>query len=503
MRVAAELGLIVGGALGNAIDRVAFGRVTDFVVWKLGTHEWDTFNVADAALVVGIIGLFFDGGRPSAAAGARPTRAALMRPVLFAFHAPLLGEVSFPAYFTLLTIGFGLAMILTVRESRRLGMDRERVLDTNLWMVVWGIIGARVLHLIADGHFHDYVNLCTNPKQVPAIDARHPYCTTAAQCGYDYLCDAATHKCYPPQDCFAAVKVWRGGLAYYGGFIFAVAFAYYYVRKYKLGWWRTADLAAPGIMLGLVCGRLGCFLNGCCYGKPTDARSLGVGLPAATRRAARRSTRRSSTSRSPASSSSSLLYYVVRPRRRAFGDVFAGCSSSTASAARSARSGATTTAASSSASSRRRRSSRSRSSPAASLLLVDARGREARHDLGVAPRPLQPPRLRLARLRAAHLRRRHRRRLPRRHLRRHAHRRAHRRGSRQGPRPLLLAPGLVAGRLAPASSSSPTSPTTCACAARAATACVALRVWEGGLVFYGGFFAALVVAVVYTRAPRT
>ena len=67
LRVAAELGLIVGGALGNAIDRVAFGRVTDFVVWKLGTHEWDTFNVADAALVVGIIGLFLDAGsRPRA-----------------------------------------------------------------------------------------------------------------------------------------------------------------------------------------------------------------------------------------------------------------------------------------------------------------------------------------------------------------------------------------------------------------------------------------------------
>jgi signal peptidase II len=63
-RVAAELGLIVGGAIGNAIDRVAFGRVTDFVVWKIGTHEWDTFNVADAALVVGIIGLLIDAGAP-------------------------------------------------------------------------------------------------------------------------------------------------------------------------------------------------------------------------------------------------------------------------------------------------------------------------------------------------------------------------------------------------------------------------------------------------------
>ena len=63
LRVAVELGLVVGGALGNAIDRVAYGHVTDFVVWKLGHHEWDTFNVADAALVVGIIGLVIDAGR--------------------------------------------------------------------------------------------------------------------------------------------------------------------------------------------------------------------------------------------------------------------------------------------------------------------------------------------------------------------------------------------------------------------------------------------------------
>ena len=242
-----------------------------------------------------------------------------MRPVLFAFHAPLVGEISFPAYFTLLTIGFGLAMVLTVRESKRLGMDHERILDTNLWMVVWGIIGARVLHLIADGHFHDYVNLCRDPMKVPAIDALTAYCTTAAQCGYDYLCNAATHKCYPPRDCFAAVKVWRGGLAYYGGFIFAVVFAWYYVKKYKLGWWRTADLAAPGIMLGLVCGRLGCFLNGCCYGKPTSS-FVGVVFP-----------QRPGVAVHPTQLYESagcflvfvILYFVVRPRRRAFGDVFA------------------------------------------------------------------------------------------------------------------------------------------------------------------------------------
>jgi signal peptidase II len=59
-RVGAELGLLVGGALGNAIDRAWFGHVTDFVVWKAGGFEWHTFNVADAALVVGVVGLLFD-----------------------------------------------------------------------------------------------------------------------------------------------------------------------------------------------------------------------------------------------------------------------------------------------------------------------------------------------------------------------------------------------------------------------------------------------------------
>lgn len=55
------LGLVVGGALGNAIDRLLYGRVTDFIVWKIGRHEWDTFNVADAVLVAGIGLLLIDG----------------------------------------------------------------------------------------------------------------------------------------------------------------------------------------------------------------------------------------------------------------------------------------------------------------------------------------------------------------------------------------------------------------------------------------------------------
>jgi signal peptidase II len=53
-RLHVALGLVGGGAIGNLIDRVVYGRVTDFIVWKVGVHEWPAFNVADAALCVGV-----------------------------------------------------------------------------------------------------------------------------------------------------------------------------------------------------------------------------------------------------------------------------------------------------------------------------------------------------------------------------------------------------------------------------------------------------------------
>jgi phosphatidylglycerol:prolipoprotein diacylglycerol transferase len=259
-----------------------------------------------------------------------------VKPVLFSFHAPLLGEVTFPAYFTLLAIGFGAAMILTVREARHLDQDPDKILDTNLWMIIWGIIGSRVLHLIADGHFHDYVNMCIAPEKVHALDAKVTYCTAAAQCGWDYLCNAATHACYPPKDCFAALEIWRGGFAYYGGFIAAVAFAWWYVRKHKLGWWKTADLAAPGIALGLFFGRIGCFLNGCCFGRVTTS-AVGVLFPRGSDAWRTQVDKHLiAPGQAPLAVHPTqlyeaitcliifvILYYVVRPRRRAYGQVFA------------------------------------------------------------------------------------------------------------------------------------------------------------------------------------
>jgi signal peptidase II len=58
--LAISLGLIVGGAIGNAIDRIAYGAVFDFVHFHVGSFSWYVFNIADAAIVAGVVGLLYD-----------------------------------------------------------------------------------------------------------------------------------------------------------------------------------------------------------------------------------------------------------------------------------------------------------------------------------------------------------------------------------------------------------------------------------------------------------
>ncbi|MBI5478072.1 MAG: signal peptidase II [Deltaproteobacteria bacterium] len=64
-----SLALVGSGAIGNIADRARFGYVTDFVVWRWHEHTWPTFNVADAALVVGVILMFLTMGKKRDEAG--------------------------------------------------------------------------------------------------------------------------------------------------------------------------------------------------------------------------------------------------------------------------------------------------------------------------------------------------------------------------------------------------------------------------------------------------
>jgi signal peptidase II len=67
---AIALGLIIGGALGNAIDRLLYGAVADFVHFHIGTFSWYVFNVADTAIVAGVVGLLYDALQAHSAATA-------------------------------------------------------------------------------------------------------------------------------------------------------------------------------------------------------------------------------------------------------------------------------------------------------------------------------------------------------------------------------------------------------------------------------------------------
>jgi len=71
--IAAALGLIIGGALGNALDRVMLGGVADFFHFHVNDWSWYVFNLADVAIVAGVVGLLYDSFRPNRNDAAKPS----------------------------------------------------------------------------------------------------------------------------------------------------------------------------------------------------------------------------------------------------------------------------------------------------------------------------------------------------------------------------------------------------------------------------------------------
>ena len=185
-----------------------------------------------------------------------------MRPILVALFG-----VELPAYFAMLAMGFALATLIGARWLGRLGQDREVVIDLGLAMVVAGVIGSRLLHVIADGYFWDYVHLCTDPAKVSWHITRE-HCLHSSVNG---LWDQAHGVCHPREaNCFAWAAFWAGGLTYYGGLIGAVGYAVYFLRRERFPFWKAADMAGFAVALGLAWGRMGCFLAGCCFGVTCD-----------------------------------------------------------------------------------------------------------------------------------------------------------------------------------------------------------------------------------------
>jgi phosphatidylglycerol:prolipoprotein diacylglycerol transferase len=140
-----------------------------------------------------------------------------------AFH---IGNVAIHWYGILVAVGFLAGFWTASRRAPLDGLSSESVADIGPWLIVGGLVGARLLYVITYWQ-EDFSGA-------------------------------------PLTDIF---KIRQGGLVFYGGFIGAALCGILYVRKNKIPTWKMADALAPSIALGHAFGRLGCLMTGCCYGK--------------------------------------------------------------------------------------------------------------------------------------------------------------------------------------------------------------------------------------------
>jgi phosphatidylglycerol:prolipoprotein diacylglycerol transferase len=138
-----------------------------------------------------------------------------------------LGPVTIYSYGALLAIAYLLGLQLALHRARAAKMDPGRVMDLGIWVIVSALVGAKLLLILID---------------LPQVLAN-------------------------PREIFSVV---RAAGVFYGGLVLAVGVGFWYMHRHRMPLWTTADLFAPGIALGHVVGRLGCFLAGCCYGKPSE-----------------------------------------------------------------------------------------------------------------------------------------------------------------------------------------------------------------------------------------
>lgn len=145
-----------------------------------------------------------------------------------------LGSISIHWYGVLLAIGF-LAGLWTASRRARLGnIPPEKIIDSGTWLIVGAVVGARFLYVVS---YWD--RLFSSPR-------------------------------FPQAPWTEIFMVQRGGLVFYGGLLGAIASGLLFTWRNKLPVWKFADVMAPSIALGYVPGRLGCLMNGCCYGNPTN-----------------------------------------------------------------------------------------------------------------------------------------------------------------------------------------------------------------------------------------
>ena len=145
-----------------------------------------------------------------------------MHPILFE-----VGGFTIYSYGVLLAAAYLLGLQFARARARSRGLDAQRVMDLGIWIIISALVGAKLLLFLVDyrqftGSMRDFMGLA------------------------------------------------RSGGVFYGGLIAAVGVAFFYIWRFRMPFWTTTDVFAPGIALGHAIGRMGCLLAGCCFGRPTS-----------------------------------------------------------------------------------------------------------------------------------------------------------------------------------------------------------------------------------------
>ncbi len=196
-----------------------------------------------------------------------------------------------PTYFAAIMAGYLAAVYLALRECVRIGVDKTKYIDFAIWMLIAGVVGSRVFHVLFDGLLFDYINLCADPfllegkaLKTGELCLSNMQCLSEQDAGRDIggVCNPANGQCYPQPDCFRALKFWAGGLTVYGAIIATIPTAYWYLKKHGMPGRAILDMGGYGIPLGIALGRLGCLGAGCCFGDVCDIDALGITFPKGT-----------------------------------------------------------------------------------------------------------------------------------------------------------------------------------------------------------------------------
>lgn len=150
-----------------------------------------------------------------------------MHPVLFQ-----LGPLPVHTFGVLMGLGFLVGILYSMRQARKWGLGPDDIFNLSFWIMVSGVGGARLFYILVD-----MVQKGANSEFI-----EHPA---------------------------NLLKIWEGGLVWYGGMICAIPVVFFYTWRFRMPALRVADVLAPATFIGLAVGRFGCLMAGDDFGRPT------------------------------------------------------------------------------------------------------------------------------------------------------------------------------------------------------------------------------------------